>query len=341
VLRQLARLTRPLPAAGPGALGVTIYDHPDGAVVARESGLEGVTCVDDVARLLAVLCDVWERTRLPWIERWARGLLAFVVWMQQPDGTWLNFVTDWDGVKNLHGITSRSGQNFWHARALAGVGRAASVFGDERAEAAFELGLTRAANEDAPPDIRALHLRTLLRHADPDLAVVRRWAAEIASCRDDAVLKNSRLEVGEPHLWAHIQEEVLAEASATLDDRALLDVAVASAERVVLPAIERLSETRATIPYEVSSCVAVCDALAAATGAESWAAAAADARRWFDLRDRSGVAVYDRDTGRVADGIDEGRISANSGAEANICAAEALLDDAVAVAQRMSDPFAR
>jgi hypothetical protein len=43
--------------------------------------------------------------------------------------------------------------------------------------------------------------------------------------------------------------------------------------------------------------------------------------------------------GRVADGIDEDRVSANSGAESNISGAEALLDRAVAVARAMPDPF--
>jgi hypothetical protein len=37
--------------------------------------------------------------------------------------------------------------------------------------------------------------------------------------------------------------------------------------------------------------------------------------------------------------VDGDRVSANSGAEANICAAEALFEDAIAVAQRMPDPF--
>jgi hypothetical protein len=271
-------------------MGVTIYDHPDGAVIARESGLEGVTCVDDAARLLGVVCDVWERTRLPWMERWARGLLDFVLWMQEPDGTWLNFVTDWDGEKNQHGITSRAGQNFWQARALAGVGRAATVLSDAGAHEAYERGLACAAGDEAPPDIRALHLATLLRTTEPDLALARRWADEIASCRDGVVLKNSPYETGEPHLWAHIQEAVLARASTVLSDPSLLDVAVASAEQVELPAVARGFTGPRTIPYEVSSCVAVCDALAGATGDGRWASAAADARRWFDLRDQAGVA---------------------------------------------------
>ncbi|HLB39028.1 MAG TPA: hypothetical protein VJM84_01090, partial [Actinomycetota bacterium] len=141
MLRQLARLTRPIPAAGSGALGVTIYETPAGAVHASESGFEGVTCVDDAARLLGVVCEVWERTEVPWVERWARGLLRFVLWMQEPDGHWLNFVHDWSGDKNREGITSRPGQNFWQARAIVAVERAARALDDADARAAYERGV--------------------------------------------------------------------------------------------------------------------------------------------------------------------------------------------------------
>ena len=344
MLRQLARLTRPLPAAGPDALAVTIYDTPAGVVHANESGFEGVACVDDTARLLGVVCDVWERTRLPWVERWARGLLSFVVWMQEPDGQWLNFVHDWDGDKNRTGITSRPGQNFWQARGLVGVERAARAMGDERARAAYERGLARAAERPAPSDIRSLHLVAALRDAQhgnqTPLPLIRAWADELLACRDGVVLKNAPLEVGTPHLWAHIQEGVLATAGVVLDDTGLIDAAVASAEVVVLPAIEREFAGIRSMAYEVSSCVDVADRLHAATADPRWATAAAEGRAWFDGRNTAGAPTYDPDRGRVADGVDEGRVSENSGAESNISAAEALMDRAVAAATSIADPFA-
>jgi hypothetical protein len=49
--------------------------------------------------------------------------------------------------------------------------------------------------------------------------------------------------------------------------------------------------------------------------------------------------TYDTERGRVADGIDEDRVSDNSGAESNISGAEALLDRAIALARAMPDPF--
>ena len=81
-------------------------------------------------------------------------------------------------------------------------------------------------------------------------------------------------------------------------------------------------------PYDVTSTVFSLDRLAAATGEGRWTALAQDARAWFDGRNAAGAPVYDRARGRVADGIDEGRISENSGAEANIEAGGALLDAA-------------
>ncbi|HEX7464839.1 MAG TPA: hypothetical protein VF382_08115, partial [Actinomycetota bacterium] len=182
MLRQLARLTRPVPAVGPTALAVAVYaDGNDEAVAARESGFEGVACIDDAARLLGVLCRVWSRAPLQPIEAWAHGLLEFVLWMQASDGRWVNFVYDWDGGRNEEGLTSEVGENFWHGRALSSLVRAWLTFGDPRAEAAIDRGLAYISAAGAPSDVRALHLEAgigLLVGGDrPDLEpAVRRWA---------------------------------------------------------------------------------------------------------------------------------------------------------------------
>ena len=345
MLRQLARLTQPLPAAGPGALAVGVYaDAMDLPVSARESGIEGVACVDDVARLLDVLCDVWAATKLPWIERWARGLLDFVLWMQAEDGRWLNFVFDWDGERNTEGITSETGENFWHARALLGTSHAWLTFGDARAEQALHRGLDHAVAKDAPPDVRVLHMevaRRLIADAGKTqlLPAMRQWAGEIASCNIDGVLMNSPYERGRPHLWAHIQEGVLAEAGAMLEDDGLVQIARISAERLLVPIVQGGFDQNSVSPYDVASVIFSLDRLATTTSDPSWAALATDARAWFDGRNQAARPVYDPDKGRVADGVDEARVSENSGAESNIVAADALMDRAAEVARQMEPIF--
>jgi hypothetical protein len=320
---------------------VTIYEHPDGVVHAEESGFEGVACVDDAARLLTVLSQVWSSTELDWVGRWARGVLDFVLWMQEPDGTWLNFIHDWHGDKNRDGITSRPGQNFWLARGILGTQWAASVFGDAAAHAAYRDGLAAATADEAPPDIRALHLFAALFGDDVDPSLAEKWADELLACRDGDVLKNAELEVGLPHLWGHVQEGALAEAARTLDRPDYLDAATASAEIVIVPEVASAFGGReSTSPYDVAAAVWSLDRLGAASKDDRWAQLAAEGRAWFDGRNTAGSAVYDRERGRVADGIDGTRVSDNSGAESNIVAAEVLLDEAIEAARSMADPFA-
>jgi hypothetical protein len=176
-------------------------------------------------------------------------------------------------------------------------------------------------------------LRLIVDAGRTDLRpAVRRWAHEIAACREGDVLMNNPDERGTPHLWAHVQEGVLADAGAILKEPALIDVARRSAGALLEPTVDGGFDRASTTPYDVASTVFSLDRLAVVTGEPRWARLAADARAWFDGRNPAGSPVYDRQSGRVADGVDEGRVSRNSGAEANVEAAGALLDDAVASA---------
>jgi len=69
------------------------------------------------------------------------------------------------------------------------------------------------------------------------------------------------------------------------------------------------------------------DRLAAVTGQPRYGDLARKARSWFEGRNPAGAAIYDRVLGRVVDGLDGGRLNDRSGAETNISAGLALLDD--------------
>ncbi|HXA27496.1 MAG TPA: hypothetical protein VN193_02010 [Candidatus Angelobacter sp.] len=341
MLRQLARLTHAVPAAGPCAVALAVYSGEDGVpIAARESGVEGVACVDDAARAVVLLCAVWERTRLPWVRTWCEGLLDFVLSMQDEDGLWVNFVTDWDGTVNRTGISSYAGGAFWQARALLAMARATVVLGDARAEAALERGLP-SMDAPAAPDVRALHAMTALEllrdgrhlHLRDDLAG---WTDQMVRCTRDGMLMNASREQGRPHLWGHVQEAALADAGALFGRDGVLAVARTSARLVFADAIESGFAMERVQPYDVASAVRVMDRLHAVTGAAECADLAEKARRWFDGRNPAGLPVYDPKSGRVADGIDAGLVSSNSGAEANVVAAEALLDRVVAQARALS-----
>jgi len=69
------------------------------------------------------------------------------------------------------------------------------------------------------------------------------------------------------------------------------------------------------------------DRLYQTTGESAYARWRDHARAWFDGRNAASQPVYDRENGRVCDGIDDGRLNPHSGAEANIVGAQALLPD--------------
>ena len=333
MLRQLARLTRRVPAAGPKALAIAIYSDAAGELFgARETGVEGVACVDDAARGLVLLSQLWVRTGNVALRRWAEGLLEFVLWMHDGDGRWVNFIYDWEGTKNLAGLTSAPGPNFWQARATEAVTAAAVRLEIPQAHGVLSASFAAAAEHSPPADVRAVHvlsaLELLRSQPDPWLASrLTAWCDELTRCSSNGMLMNSPDEVGRPHLWGHVQEAALIEAARFLARGDLVSIARRSADEVFLEVIESGFDLAHVHPYDVQSAVMAMDRLATATGERRYQLSARKARAWFGLRNPAHAAVYLRDEGRVADGIDEGRLNDHSGAEANISAGLALVDD--------------
>jgi hypothetical protein len=195
-------------------------------------------------------------------------------------------------------------------------------------------GLDHAVTRPAPSDVRAVHLLVGLRLLERGQfegigPALRRWARDIADCRIGDRLMNNPDERNDPHLWAHVQEGALAEAGRVFGDDDLIEVARTSARSVWEPVVRGGFDLPSVSPYDVACAVFCLDRLARVDHDASWRELAADARAWFDRVDDRGRAVYDRAAGRVADGVDEGRVSANSGAEANIVAADSLIDEAL------------
>ncbi len=333
MLRQLARLTRRVPAAGPRALAIAVYaGERNETFGASETGVEGVACVDDAARTFVLLSRLWLRTGNQELRRWAEGLLDFLLWMHDGEGGWVNFIFDWEGNRNLAGPTSIPGPNFWQARATHAMTAAALIFNLPPAHRPMRAGFAAAAKCEPPSDVRAIHaisaLELLRVGPDPWLSSqLSRWCDEIAECSLDGILMNSPDERGRPHLWGHIQEAVLVEAAHCLMRRDLIGVARRSADSVFTEVIESGFDVPHASPYDVQSAILVMDRLAGETGDRQYETSARNARAWFGERNPAHVPVYMRDAGRVADGIDAGTINAHSGAEANISAGLALTDD--------------
>lgn len=338
MLRQLARLTRPVRAVD-GALALAVYADANGELLAAsDRGHEGVACVDDAARALVVLCDLWSANRAPLVRTWAHGLLEFLLHMQDGDGRFVNFILDWSGDRNVQGETSFAGGSFWQARGVRALARASAVFGDARAARGVVLGLAhlRETPDAVPADVRSIHLLTALDllRAGGGQELVRdaeRWSDEVVACRRVGVLFDNPDEDA-PHLWAHIQEGALAEAGAYLGRADLIAVARESSEAYLAPLIEGRFDIPSVQPYGVACAVFGVERLASVAGDPASLRLVELARAWFDVRNGAGLPVYDRAAGRVHDGIDAGVLNTHSGAESNIAAAEALAPELPAIA---------
>ncbi len=335
MIRQIARLAKPVPALSPDAVAIAVYADAKGDLVtAREAGFEGVACVDDAARAFQLYCALWHKTNMAWAKQWCDGLLDFILAMQRDDGAWCNFIKDWDGTINDETRTSVAGGHFWQARAMLALANGRTYFDDQRIEDALRRGALHFDGDEVPADVRALHVLTAieLRNEDSRLgySTIASWCDEIAGRRNGDVLMNSPDEQGRPHLWGHLQEFALSRASVTLERPDLLDVAVRSATIVFEDAIRSGFDAPMTSPYDVATSVATMTELAANTKNLKFEELASLARAWFHGRNSASRPVYDINHGRVADGIDKGRLNASSGAESNIEGAIALLDEVIA-----------
>jgi hypothetical protein len=309
-------------------------DAADRTIPAADRGYEGVACVDDAARALSLFSDVWSATGLTRVHEWALGLLDFLLYMQLDDGRFVNFISDWSGRRNEAGVTSFPGGGFWHARGVRALARATIRLGEERARDGLVRGLDHIrAEPGAPADVRSIHvlmaLELLRSGAFPELRTdVESWSAEIAACRRDGVLFDNPDETL-PHLWGHQQEGVLAEAGAFLGRDDLVAVARESALTYLAPVIDSGFDLPTVQPYGVASAVYSLERLREITGEPRFDQLWHAARAWFDGRNPARRLVYDREQGRVYDGIDDGKLNPHSGAESNVVGGQALLDHVI------------
>jgi hypothetical protein len=345
MIRQIARLTRHVAAAGPHAVALSVYaNDEDTALAARDQGFEGVACIDDAARAVVLLLDLYRDTGDRRLGEWASGLVDFVLYMQRDDGRFHNFIRDWDGTINTDGPTSYPGGTFWQARAVRALAKAHLVLRDPRVALPLARGFAFATENPAPPDVRTIQVLAALDLMRVGLTPVlretlERWCDEIAECRAGEILLNSPGEA-KPHLWGHVHEGVLAEAAPILDRPDLLDLARQSAHALLVPQIDRAFPDRTVQPYGVAAAVYVMDRLFQATGESAYSRWRDQARAWFDGRNSASEPTYDRVQGRVSDGIDDGRLNPHSGAESNIVGAQALLPDVGARIRDLLDEVA-
>ncbi len=112
---------------GRKVVGYWIYAEKRGNEYERVGAKgEGVTCVDDVARVAVLYLDLFELMKKDIYASRAKEALEFVIAMQDKDGDFYNFL-EANGEVNRTGPTSRKSGNWWAVRALWAMAKGARV----------------------------------------------------------------------------------------------------------------------------------------------------------------------------------------------------------------------
>jgi hypothetical protein len=341
LLDYLSALTFDFERDGQTVSAVLIYAEPDPdvegiyhALVARETGYEGIACLDDTARAAVLALGVYESSGLRRALDLARRWLTFVEYMQYPDGSFANFIRNEAGVRNATGPTSARGGYWWSSRALWALARAHRVTGKGEYLTRFE-----ACKLDPLPDgkINALlalaKLELFQSSPSDDLRrdIMAHCDVVIGSDEDPYFLDHRGS--GQLNLWGYHQLHAVAETSLVLDVPTLLKPCRRTVRDLIEPDVsDRFwhtypdKEKNGVTAYDVSPIVQGLAAMFRATGAKRYRQLALSAAAWFYGRNDARTPMYDPTSGRCRDGITDGIVSQNFGAESAIEAGLAELE---------------
>lgn len=329
VLRHLHRLTQSFVYRGRRISFINIYASPGDEgqlefIMARESGLEGIACVDDVARAAILALRVYEQTQSPEALRLAQGWLSFVEYMQEPDGRFSNFIVDTAGTKNRRGQTSRTGGVWWTARAMWALATAYRVTGEQRYRRRFMRGRLSPTPDMKIKAVQALALIEMYQ-AQPDTSLLTRLCA---LC--DAIVASGpdyfRDKVGQDEvaMWGYHQLQAVACAGRLLSRldyvaacettvRNLIQPAIAAGFYHIYPTVQNHQ-----CVYDVSTLALGLESLYQITSKSEHRNLALECIAWLDGRNAANYTVYSARTGCCSDGITDGVASLNCGAESAI-----------------------
>jgi hypothetical protein len=311
-----------------------IYAEPDPdhegrfrAVVADDTGYEGIACLDDTARAAVLALGAYERGRSPSALTLARRWLSFVEYMQYPDGSFANFVRNAAGTRNATGPTSMKGGYWWSVRALWALARAYRLTGESRYRERYEACRLEPLIDGKINALLALGRLELYAGEPSD--TLRGLILE-ACDRVFQTAGDSDYFLDTPgdeliHLWGYHQMHAIAAAAFTLERPDLLRVCRKTVRTVTEPAVRARfwhsfpdMDKAGICAYDVSPAVMGLAAMYRATGTKRFRDLAIRGSAWLYGRNDARTPMYDPTTGRCRDGINDGRASTNYGAESAI-----------------------
>jgi len=291
---------------------------------AAQSGPEGIACVDDAARAALLALEVYEQQRAPAARQLAEAWLSFVLYMQEPDGRFVNFIVDRRGRKNRRGATSHPGGVWWTTRAQWALARGWRVTGRQQYLEAFRLSRLAGTTNLKVVALQVLALLELYL-TDPSLELqlrIGKLCDRLVGC--DPTFFHDRAGSAELEPWGYHQLQAVACAGRLFSRLDYLAACERTARTVVRPLIEGqfgLVAPWAKSPacaYDVSSLVLGLEELYRGTHRPIYREQALVCADWLTGGNPSGARLYNPRTGMCYDGLTDGVVSQNCGAESTI-----------------------
>lgn len=312
---HLARLTTPR----------GLYEHAMGTTPRPEHGM----CVDDVARALVVTSRAADQT--PEVASMSRTYLAFLLDALSPDGRMHN---RHDGVARW--LDEPSTDDHW-GRALWAFGTAAASSLDPDVAAGARRGAGQALRA------RSAHPRAMAYAALGAVELLAIAPTDLAARRllHDARLVLPTTTTGGPWPWPYEQltyanavlpEAMIAVGRALYDEDLrhdglrllgwLEDEQTVDGHLSVVPAGGRRQGERGPAfdqqPIEVSALAEAARTALAATRDPRWSELLARCAAWFEGDNDGHLALRDPATGGGYDGLEDGSVNQNQGAESTL-----------------------
>jgi hypothetical protein len=293
--------------------------------VAGDSGIEGIACVDDVARAVVLAMQVYERTKSPAALELGTGWLEFLRYMQLPDNRLINFIKDEAGTKHVNGQTSYPGGEPWTVRALMAFATAHRVLHDGDCLARFQR--TQFPSSGHMP-LKAVYMLALmdLYEMRPDQGY-ERWITDIGAELMSAGPDYLRNQCGraDVEMYGYYQLQALARGGRLFSNQDYVAFAESTARQLAEPVIADgfyhvwPTDRDHQSVFDVSSLALGLEELSYTTQDRHYRDLALQCVDWLYGNNPAGKPVYDPNTGRCHDNINlQGEIAPTTGAESAI-----------------------
>lgn len=304
---------------------------------------EGVSCVDDVARVAIVYSELYKIENDELYKMRVKEALDFVLAFQDIDGDFYNFVFD-DGSINKLGVTSRKSGSWWAARAYWAISNCLYMFdGDYKniliksaksVEKILENNLNEFGLINGYSDISSIFLLGLTEfyketNDKQSFDIALRVADGIMSTQfESGVFKGAYNESKDSflwHSWGSRQAEALIDFYSICKDEKYLNSAIFYADNIfnLILSFGPVYESKdfiklyEQISYGIETYISTASKLYNITKKDKYGYYTAFLYSFFEGNNNPNLIMYG-DNGEGFDGLHSVYVNSNSGAESTI-----------------------